>query len=591
MSTSGHSSLLTLHIFPRKAENKTCRREREREERERGRQSSRDVIVEFTVAPAIWTTRLLQRNEKKPTFHPMVQEIPAIPHFKQPLSTVKFLKRKSRRTFAEYAITLASTENPLRYPCACRGLSNLSTRSVFFAGSNVARFPAARFASTHSCLSLWTVYVIHYVSNDPLVILKLFGNVFKTEAILALLRRLVAVSRHFLILVKSHFTSSVKFTLFFGMSFGVIPMMCGWWFNIYNLSSKGSLIVMLVFLPFKLVMLFAPSVFPLDISLSFGNLAETRWLFRFGIPSAIHFFYPSRTCIRDNQTVEPTVIYGPDNNHSCVENNNEQTDSRFVLRIILLLVLAWMTMLIFNSAMMALPILLGHTLLNDLPHFLISNGLKNNDLHSFTAGICIIRALSLGTSYSIKQVQTRSVGVLFNQIWHCCSTFSKSSALLSIWISVIPVMIGLLVDLVVIVLIWGPLNEVPSFALFWEWVLGSFFLVIFSVLVLLDKKELFVDVVSWRAKYKILLVFGLPQLHAVWVLHEIMVPIIFKLLILLSLPYVFAQGIFPLLWVLCDYQCSCLLPTSLQTRLRQDLPLARWNAEGEDGMEHISPKS
>nr|GMC94567.1 probable E3 ubiquitin ligase SUD1 isoform X1 [Ipomoea batatas] len=68
----------------------------------------------------------------------------------------------------------------------------------------------------------------------------------------------------------------------------------------------------------------------------------------------------------------------------------EQTDSDwygFVLRIVLLLVVAWMTLLIFNYAMIIVPISLGRPLFNSLPLLPITHGIKCNDLYAFVVEV------------------------------------------------------------------------------------------------------------------------------------------------------------------------------------------------------------
>lgn len=51
---------------------------------------------------------------------------------------------------------------------------------------------------------------------------------------------------------------------------------------------------------------------------------------------------------------------------------------RFALRILILLVVGWMTALIFNSLMMAVPLLLGRTLLQAVSDHLASHGIKHD---------------------------------------------------------------------------------------------------------------------------------------------------------------------------------------------------------------------
>lgn len=49
-----------------------------------------------------------------------------------------------------------------------------------------------------------------------------------------------------------------------------------------------------------------------------------------------------------------------------------------MLRIVLLLVIAWMTLLVFNSALIVVPISLGRALFNSIPRLPITHGIKCN---------------------------------------------------------------------------------------------------------------------------------------------------------------------------------------------------------------------
>ena len=50
----------------------------------------------------------------------------------------------------------------------------------------------------------------------------------------------------------------------------------------------------------------------------------------------------------------------------------------FALRIVLLLVVAWMSLLIFNSVLIVVPISLGRALFNAIPLLPITHGIKCN---------------------------------------------------------------------------------------------------------------------------------------------------------------------------------------------------------------------
>ncbi|CAK7329906.1 unnamed protein product [Dovyalis caffra] len=374
-----------------------------------------------------------------------------------------------------------------------------------------------------------------------------------------------------------------------------------------SIAVYGSLIVMLVFLPVKLAMRTAPSIFPLDISVSdpFTEIPADMLLFQICIPFAIEHF-KLRTTIKsllhywftavgwalgltdfllpgaeenggqDNGNAEQgrqdrlqaaqlggqdralvALAAADDQNRTTLaagnsveeEDGDEQSDSdrySFVLRIVLLLVVAWMTLLMFNSALIVVPISLGRALFNAIPLLPITHGIKCNDLYAFVIGSYVIWTALAGARYSIEQIRTKRAMVLLNQIWKWCSIVLKSSALLSIWIFVIPVLIGLLFELLVIVPMRVPVDESPVFLLYQDWALGLIFLKIWTRLVMLDQMMPLVDE-SWRIKFERVREDGFSRLQGFWVLREIVFPIIMKLLTALCVPYVLARGVFPVL--------------------------------------------
>ncbi|KAJ4967530.1 hypothetical protein NE237_019379 [Protea cynaroides] len=378
-----------------------------------------------------------------------------------------------------------------------------------------------------------------------------------------------------------------------------------------SVAVYGSLIVMLVFLPVKLAMRLAPSIFPLDISVSdpFTEIPADMLLFQICIPFAIEHFRlratikallrqwftavgwalgltdfllprPEDNGGQENVNLEPgrqdrlrdvqrggvpqqdralvalvaaddlnRGIRAPGNSYVAEEyDGDEQVDSEygFVLRIVLLLVLAWMTLLLFNSALIVVPISLGRALFNIVPLLPITHGIKCNDLYAFIIGSYVIWTIVAGARYTIEHVKARRAVVLLNHICKWCGIVLKSSALLSIWILVIPVLIGLLFELLVIVPMRVPVDESPVFLLYQDWALGLIFLKIWTRLVMLDHMTPLVDE-SWRVKFERVREDGFSRLRGLWVLREIVIPIVMKLLTALCVPYVLAKGVFPLL--------------------------------------------
>ncbi|XWS62930.1 hypothetical protein CRYUN_Cryun06bG0052800 [Craigia yunnanensis] len=342
-----------------------------------------------------------------------------------------------------------------------------------------------------------------------------------------------------------------------------------------------SLIVMLVFLPVKLAMRMAPSIFPLDISVSdpFTEIPADMLLFQICIPFAIEHFKlrttiksllrywftavgcalgltdfllprPEENGDQENANVEPgrqdrllvvqlggqeqaMVAFAADDdpNRGLLASRNssvvgefdgdEQTDSEysFVLRIVLLLC--------------KLVIVL----------FLII------DLYAFIIGSYVIWTAIAGARYSIEHIRTirtKRAAVLFSQISTRGATVIKSSMLLSVWIFIIPVLIGLLFELLVIVPMRVPVDKSPVFLLYQDWALGLIFLKICTRLVMLDHMMPLVDE-SWRIKFERVREDGFSRMQGLWVLREIVFPIIMKLLTALCVPYVLVRGVFPVL--------------------------------------------
>ncbi|XP_039063056.1 probable E3 ubiquitin ligase SUD1 [Hibiscus syriacus] len=374
-----------------------------------------------------------------------------------------------------------------------------------------------------------------------------------------------------------------------------------------SVAVYGSLIVMLVFLPVKFAMRMTPSIFPLDISVSdpFTEIPADMLLFQICIPFAVEHFklrttiksllrhwftavgwalgltdfllprpeengaqeivnveqgQQDRLQIVQGAQEQAMVAFAADDdpnrglasgNSNAVEefDGDEQTDSdkySFVLRIVLLLVIAWITLLVFNSALIVVPISLGRALFNAIPLLPITHGIKCNDLYAFVIGSYFIWTVLAGARYSIEHIRTKRASVLLGQIWKWGVIVIKSSLLLSIWIFIIPVLIGLLFELLVIVPMRVPVDESPVFLLYQDWALGLIFLKIWTRLVMLDHMMPLVDD-SWRVKFERVREDGFSRLQGLWVLREIVFPIIMKLLTALCLPYVLARGVFPVL--------------------------------------------
>ncbi|KAH7307266.1 hypothetical protein KP509_22G052000 [Ceratopteris richardii] len=353
----------------------------------------------------------------------------------------------------------------------------------------------------------------------------------------------------------------------------------------------GSLVVMLIFLPVKIALSIAPSLFPLDIRISdpFTEIPADMLLFHICIPFAIEHFRPKRT-IRTvlfywfsavgwalglteyllpategdgsgqgaNQVQElahvqaANQIQDPANASSDViameSDSEDQNDSEYIFafRIILLLLGAWLSLLVFNSTMLVLPVSLGRGIFSLISSLPIAYGLKCNDLYAFNIGFYVLWATIAAIGYTADYLKTHNAKVLAMQILKWTVIVTKSSMLLSFWIIVIPVLIGLLFELLLVIPLRVPIDESPVFLLYQDWALGLVFLKIWTRLVMLGQVPPIVDD-SWRMKFERVKADGFRHLQGLWVMREIVAPILMQLLTALCVPYVVARGLFPVL--------------------------------------------
>uniref|UniRef100_M4F0K7 E3 ubiquitin-protein ligase MARCHF6-like C-terminal domain-containing protein n=1 Tax=Brassica campestris TaxID=3711 RepID=M4F0K7_BRACM len=348
---------------------------------------------------------------------------------------------------------------------------------------------------------------------------------------------------------------------------------------LFDSVKYGSLIILLVFLPVKLAIIMAPSVFPLDISVSdpFTEIPAGLLLFTICTQFIIEHFrlwttvkslvrcWFTSVCLAlgltDLLLPRPEDKVGQDNGDGEPERamdvlpatvdpsrslvlagNVEQSHSGyiFVLRAVLLLLAAWVTLLLFNTALIVVSVSLGRALFNAIPTLPITHGIKCNDLYAFVIGTYAFWTTISGTMYAIEHSKSERTSVLLNQIWRWCGVVFKSSVLVAIWIFIIPVLIGLVLELLVIVPMRVPVDETPVFLLYQDWALGFIFLKIWTTsIILLDD--------SWKAKFERVEEDGFSRLQGLWVLKEIVSPILMKLLTALCVPYVLAKGVFPML--------------------------------------------
>ncbi|XP_026390614.1 probable E3 ubiquitin ligase SUD1 [Papaver somniferum] len=169
----------------------------------------------------------------------------------------------------------------------------------------------------------------------------------------------------------------------------------------------------------------------------------------------------------------------------------------FEFRVVVLVVLAWITLLLLSTSLIIVCLPLGRVLFSSISNLPITHGVKRNDLYAFFIGNFSIWTSFTGARYFIRHFKAGKAHLRFSGICKLLCIIVESSVLLSLWIIVIPVLIGLLFELSVMVPIRALVVEAPVLLLCQDWVVGFLFFKLWRTLVLLNHRIVLMDEI-WR---------------------------------------------------------------------------------------------
>uniref|UniRef100_A0A0E0APR4 RING-CH-type domain-containing protein n=1 Tax=Oryza glumipatula TaxID=40148 RepID=A0A0E0APR4_9ORYZ len=345
-------------------------------------------------------------------------------------------------------------------------------------------------------------------------------------------------------------------------------------------------VAMVILVPVQIAGQLAPKVFPLDITYfdpptkgsafwqaprNYAELLSGALLLRFLICNTLKYLQPgpllqklllywSATTRRVLGLLDLLIAWSAGDGE-CEDGNGsprkfhhgstseDEYKRRFAaVRLILLVVLSSSTLVIFNSAVLIVPVSIGRALLFVIPKLPIAGGLKYNDLFAFAIGFCIISTIIAASRDLFVYMASGRTHLLASIIYKWGITALKGSPLLFIWIVIIPLLIGLLVNFLLISPFLVTANGMFVIDLFCTWFLGLLLL------------KFWVKLVHWTTVTPFLVYFiderwdwkltraredGFSGLRALWVLQDVLMPITLKLLTALCVPYALAKGVFP----------------------------------------------
>lgn len=317
-------------------------------------------------------------------------------------------------------------------------------------------------------------------------------------------------------------------------------------------------IVLVILVPVKITVQLAPEVFPLDIT--YFDRPPKGTPFWQGLRycaeslSGLHYL----TILIGNMVlylewlVERVTLYWSVTAGEALGNNvapkhqygsnGEVNDKRrfVVVGTMRRVVLALLTVVIFNSAMFLFSISVGRRCLFAIPQLPVAGPLKSNDLFTVAVGFCIISTIIAAARDSFACMTSGGTRLLALEM----------HLLFFIWILIIPLLVGLLVDLLFLSPFIGPNDDVPALGFFCTWFLGRGLQNTALYLVPWERVEPFLPCMAyfidetWDGELS-LAKEALTSVRLIWLLEDELMPIAAKLLAALGVPYVLAKGVFP----------------------------------------------
>ncbi|XP_018609773.1 E3 ubiquitin-protein ligase MARCH6 [Scleropages formosus] len=215
---------------------------------------------------------------------------------------------------------------------------------------------------------------------------------------------------------------------------------------------------------------------------------------------------------------------------------------RFPFRIVLLIAFMCVTLLAASLVCLTLPVFAGRWLMS-----FWTGSTKIHELYTAACGLYVCWLSIRGVTVLLAWMpQGRTVILHKVQEWSLMILKSLIVALLVA--GVIPLLLGLLFELVIVAPLRVPLDQTPLFYPWQDWALGVLHAKIIAAITLMGPQ--------WWLKTVIEQVYanGIRNIDLHFIIRRLAAPVITVLLLSLCVPYVIAAGIVPIIGVTMDMQ-------------------------------------
>ncbi|NXE51164.1 MARH6 ligase, partial [Casuarius casuarius] len=215
---------------------------------------------------------------------------------------------------------------------------------------------------------------------------------------------------------------------------------------------------------------------------------------------------------------------------------------KFPLRIFLLIVFMCITLLIASLICLTLPVFAGRWLMS-----FWTGTAKIHELYTAACGLYVcwltIRAVTVLVAW-----MPQGRRVIFQKVKEWSLMIMKTLIVAVLLAGVVPLLLGLLFELVIVAPLRVPLDQTPLFYPWQDWALGVLHAKIIAAITLMGPQ--------WWLKTVIEQVYanGIRNIDLHFIIRKLAAPVISVLLLSLCIPYIIASGVVPLLGVTAEMQ-------------------------------------
>ncbi|XP_010148480.1 PREDICTED: E3 ubiquitin-protein ligase MARCH6 [Eurypyga helias] len=215
---------------------------------------------------------------------------------------------------------------------------------------------------------------------------------------------------------------------------------------------------------------------------------------------------------------------------------------KFPLRIFLLIVFMCITLLIASLICLTLPVFAGRWLMS-----FWTGTAKIHELYTAACGLYVcwltIRAVTVLVAW-----MPQGRRVIFQKVKEWSLMIMKTLIVAILLAGVVPLLLGLLFELVIVAPLRVPLDQTPLFYPWQDWALGVLHAKIIAAITLMGPQ--------WWLKTVIEQVYanGIRNIDLHFIIRKLAAPVISVLLLSLCVPYIIASGVVPLLGVTAEMQ-------------------------------------